>query len=94
MWVVVHDPGRKALFEQVPAPSVSAVEALCVDPVQAVHPCRHLFEARLDEKVIVRAEEAPREAPPAEPLGDVRQKPEETLPVDVVAVDQHAPDTA
>jgi len=87
---VVDHPGPEALLEEVALPAVPAVEPLRVQAVQAVHHRRQLLARSLDDEVVVRAHQAPREQADAEQPGGLLEKAEERLPVDVVCEDEDA----
>jgi hypothetical protein len=85
--VALDDPGGEALLEEVAATAVARVEAARVAAVQAVHPGGEADARRLDDQVVVRAEQAVRvELPAVSADADQKQR-GERAPVDVVAED-------
>jgi hypothetical protein len=68
MVLFVDEPGREALLVEVSFPTMPAIEALCVQPVQTVHSGRQAIPRRLYQEVVVRPHEAPRVDLPTEYL--------------------------
>jgi len=67
---------------------MAAIESLRVQAVQAVHHRGQLLARRLDDEVVVRAHQAPREQADAEQSRRLLEEPEECLPVGVVCEDE------
>jgi hypothetical protein len=94
MAFIMDEPGREALLVQVSFARVTAVEALCVEPVESMHSGRQALARRFDQKVVVGAHEAPGVELPAEPLDRLLENAPERLAVEIVPVDQRAGDAA
>jgi hypothetical protein len=78
----------------MPFAAMTAVEALCVQPVQSVHSGRQALASRFDQEVVVRPHETPRMERPTEPLDGLLEYAPECLPVEIVHVDERAGDSA
>jgi hypothetical protein len=84
---VLDDPCRVAVTEQVTLAFVAAVEALSVNPVEPMDAPGHHLDGRLEEKVIMRAHQAVRDAAPAESRDGLAEKLEKLVAVLVIQVD-------
>jgi hypothetical protein len=86
--VAVEDACGEAIAEEVAGADVAAVEALCVEAVEAAEAVRQLpARAREDEVVVVRHQAERDDVPPLLSC-DVRQEGEEGAPVVVVTEDR------
>ncbi len=90
MSLIVDEPGRETLLVEVPLAPVPAVEALGVQPVQAVHPGRQTLAPRFDQEVIVRAHQTPCVELPAEQLDTLLEEAPKRFAVEIVSVDERA----
>ena len=54
--VVIDHTAAEAFLEEVPDATVAPVEALCVEAVKPVHPCRQELAKTLDDEVEVIVE--------------------------------------
>lgn len=88
-----HASGEPFLEQMAPSP-VPAVEALRIDAVEAMHSARHVLTWRLDEQVVMGPQQAPRVAPPTEPVDNGAEQAEKSLAVEIVGEDGHPADTA
>jgi hypothetical protein len=91
--LVVDDPGRVAVAEQMSLALVPSVEALRVDAVEAVDAAGHQLNGRLEQQVVVRAHEAVSDAAPAEAADALPEQLEELQPVLVVNEDERVLDS-
>ncbi len=90
MGVPVYGSGRKPLLEEVATAPVPAVERLGVEAIETVHPVGHSFTGCFDEKVVMRAEQTPGVAAPAEPDDRVLEQAKEALSIAVVDEDHRS----
>jgi hypothetical protein len=81
-------PRPEAAAEDVILPPVPFVEGTCVLAVEVAHSIREVRERRLDDQVVVVAEEAARVEPPAVAPADAFQDPDEDRAVGVVQEDR------
>jgi hypothetical protein len=82
--VGLHEAGRETPPENVVAAAVEGVEGARVLTVQVAHPGREVRLRRLDEEVVVVAQEAAGVQPPSVPADDSAQLVEESAAVVVV----------
>ncbi|GAG60961.1 unnamed protein product [marine sediment metagenome] len=69
---------------------LSAIEPLCVNPVEKLHPVRQVSVRRLDEEVVVVRHQAVRVADPAVSIDNVSQGIEKSGPIVLVEKDARA----
>jgi hypothetical protein len=84
----------KALLEKMADAVVSLVEPLRVDPVQAMHAARDVFELGLDDQMKVVVEQAKGVNGPAETRSRVGEEMHPAQAVGVVDDDRHPRDAA
>ena len=71
MVVVADDPCREAVTKEVSRAIPAFVEGLRIEAVASVHPRREVVELGFDDRVIMRAEHAPRVQLPPEAAGGI-----------------------
>jgi hypothetical protein len=81
----------EAAFEQAAAPTVTLVEALRVRAVHEVHAGREALAGRLDDQVVMRAQEAARVDAPGMTVTGTIDEPVELCAIVVVAVEAPLP---
>jgi len=85
--VAIDHPGVEPTLEQMPDPVVSAVESLCVESVQPLHPIREIRLNRLEHEVEVVVEQDPGMQDPVEATRCLVQRSPPPGAVDVVEHD-------
>ncbi len=94
MLLVAHLPQREAVSPEVPAPAVSRVERLGVEPVHSVQRAREQLARAVDHEVIVVRHQAQGVDVELESVDGPPELSEELSPVVAVEVDLSPLDTA
>ena len=81
---VAEDEGREALLEEVPSPTVPAIETSRVVSVEPPHPGGELRSGGLEHEVVVSTHQAVRVAAPFEEVDSRTKKLQEVKPVQIL----------
>jgi hypothetical protein len=82
--LALDHPRGEPVAPEMAGPTMAAIEALGVDPVESLHPRREIRLRRIDDEVVVRSEQACEVHLPVEAhgaFGQERQKRHAILPV-------------